>query len=252
MKKALLLFVIITTALSCSVKKSSIRTDDNDPRLELIKGKWYGIPNSGYSVHKFNRIETDSALITLTFLDKSKLLIESISTNPNANGKKDYYLQNNFLCIDHGERKNKLTRYEIIKLSKDELSYKYYDKKDKTEPVLCGDGETYSFAMQPAFFGTSTNALADYVYQNIDSVDTYSEGAIAALQFDVNCEGKVCNVKDYNSQIYAGTPYAESIKQIIKKMPDWQPATQINRTVNFRIKKIFELNNGKIEVRDIK
>jgi len=236
--------------LACSKKTSIITTDSNDPRLKTISGTWYRIPYDSYYVSKYNRIKNDSAFNTMTFLDEKTLLF-SFLDRPKYNGKRQYFIKGNFLYTENYDNKYEYSKLEILKISSDSLELRQRGIKDITEPFLCGNGEIFKISMKPAVFGYSKNSFSDFINQNADSLDSYSDGDRAAIQFDVNCEGKVCNVIHYEN-MYSKTKFAIQMKEIVKRMPDWQPGMQREKYVNFQFVKLFELTNNKIGIKEIR
>lgn len=247
----LIQFLITITLFSCSTSQSFIKTDKEDPRLEMVKGKWYKLPSDDYYIQEYNRIEDDSAYSTIEFLNDEKLLKSSKTKHPNASGEKYYLFKGNYFYMQRSPKQSDFDKYEIIKLTKDDFSYKYKGVKDVNEPFLCGKGEIFSIAEQSATFGNSDNDFSNYINQNLDSLGKYSEGERAAIQFDVNCEGKVCNVIHYQN-LYKDSPFSNNILKVIQNMPDWNAGKQRDENVNFRFEKMFILENGTIQVLNVR
>lgn len=240
---------LATLFLACSKKTSVIATDPSDPRLKTISGTWYQIPYDNYYVKIYNRSKNDSANSIMSFNDGKTVLLKNLNKHPNFNGEKHFFLKGNFLFVEKQSNDNEFVKWEIQEFTADLLRLRYRGNKDITEPFLCGDGELFKISMKPAVFGYSKSAFSDFINQNADSLDTYPEGAVAVIQFDVNCEGKVCNVKHFED-MYSETRFANQMKEIVGSMPDWQAGMQRDKYVNFQFVKLFELKNNKIEIRD--
>lgn len=118
--------------------------------------------------------------------------------------------------------------------------------------VLCGDESFYTEADQPPFIkeGGKKVTFKEVLQQKLDAEPAIEGTGSITVEIVVNCKGVVgslrilkCSDKDNPAEL----ALVKAINHAISQMPDFLPAKNEGRVVNYKADKVkFKTANGKI------
>jgi hypothetical protein len=120
------------------------------------------------------------------------------------------------------------------------------------QTVLCGDESYYTDADQPPFYkdGSKKVPFKELLQQKLDATPAIDGNASIVAEIIVNCKGVAGSLKllKYSDKENpAEIALINAINQAISMLPDFSPAKNEGRVVNYKADKIkFKTANGKI------
>lgn len=250
MKKHKLLWIIfiLITIISCTTQKAipKIEIDKNDPRIEILAGTWYNIPQPNeLRPTKFSKSPQVTSDIIYTFKKNGTFTLQN-KVKSSKTEKLLWFIVDNKLYLETSTTEiGKSSVFEIKELTNNEMEISFKGYKNIYEPFLCGDGFLYTRTEVPATFGTADKDLQNYFISNLNLSENNLPDAQLFVQLEINCKGEISNI---GVELSTNPVFTSKITSLLKNMPKWTPAEQRGKPVN--MKKTFRViySNNKLNV----
>lgn len=222
--------------------------DTNDPRIEILVGTWYSIPQPNeLRPTKFSKLPQATSNIIYTFKKNGTFTLQN-KVKSSKTEKLLWFIVDNKLYLETSTTEiGKSSVFEIKELSGNKMEINFKGYKNIYEPFLCGDGFLYTRTEVPATFGTSDKDLQDYFASNLDLSENDLSDSQLFVELEINCKGEVSS---FGIKLSTNPEFTSKITSLIKNMPKWTPAEQRGNPVN--IKKTFRIiySNNQLNIID--
>ncbi len=245
-----ILGIFIFSTFSIYAQNKNSQSITNDSLYKVIKGVWYQYPTEGYTI-KYKKDERENAS-QIKFKSQKELIYKNSRIKGFEKGKsRVYYLTDLFFNMQSTEKDKVFTNYRINEISDTVINYTEIGESNSIISVLCGDGFIFKMGVKMPTLEKNPNGFSNYMIENYDFSIKPDDKNRLIIQFDVNCKGEVCNVRNFDK--YAkSSDFSNEIIQLIRNQPNWEPGIGSRDYANFQFVYMFKLIDNKLTITDVK
>lgn len=244
-----ILSMLIFSTLNIYAQNKNYETVTNDSLYTLIKDVWYQYPTEGYTI-KYKKEEKEN-VSQINFKSPNELIYKNSRIKGFEKGKpRFYYMTDSFFNMQSTENDKIYTNYRINEISDTVINYTEIGESNSVKAVLCGNGYIFKIGVKMPTLEKDPDGFSKYMIKNYDYSIKPDDKNRLIIQFDVNCKGEVCNVRNFDK--YAkSTPISNEITRLIINQPNWEAGIGSRDYANFQFVYMFKVIDNKLLITDV-